>query len=153
MDDGLRELVGAWLTKASHDLRAAERLVPNDDEGDYEPLFSAAAFHLQQAAEKTLKAYLASRSVRFANIHDLSKLLALAETIEVDFSQLADAAETLAPCAVEIRYPGDWDDLTRDEYSEVKHAAEEIVELVTERIETDQNQVSRTNCPGHRRAG
>jgi HEPN domain-containing protein len=140
MDDGLRELVDAWLTKAAHDLRAAERLAPDDDEGGYEPLLSAAAFHLQQAAEKTLKAYLASRSVRFANIHDLSKLLALAVTVEVGFSQLASAAETLAPVAVEIRYPGDWDDLTRDEYSEVKRAAEEIVEFATERLETDENQ-------------
>jgi HEPN domain-containing protein len=140
MDDGLRELVDAWLTKASHDVRAAGRLAPDDDEGGYEPLFGAAAFHLQQAAEKTLKAYLASRSVRFANIHDLSKLLALAETIDVGFDQLANAADTLAPFAVEIRYPGDWDDLTRDEYSEVKRAAQEIVESVRERLETDENQ-------------
>jgi HEPN domain-containing protein len=139
MDDGLRELVDAWLTKASHDLRAADRLAPDDDEAGYEPLFSAAAVHLQQAAEKTLKAYLASRSVRFASIHDLSKMLALAEAIEVGFSQLANAAETLAPFAVEIRYPGDWDDLTRDEYSEVKRAAEEIVEFARERLETDEN--------------
>ena len=73
--------------------------------------------------------------MRFASIHDVSKLLALAGTIEVGFSQLANAAETLAPFAVEIRYPGDWDDLTRDEYSEVKRAAEEIVVFVTERIE------------------
>ncbi len=139
MDDGLRELVGAWLTKASHDLRAAERLVPDDDDEGYEPLFSTAAFHLQQAAEKTLKAYLASRSVRFANIHDLSRLLALAGATEAGFNHLADAAETLAPFAVEIRYPGDWDDLTRDEYAEVKRAAEKIVELVTEHIETEEN--------------
>ena len=139
MDDALRELVAAWLAKATHDLRAAERLVPDDDEGGYEPLFSAAAFHLQQAAEKTLKAYLASRSVRFANIHDLSKLLALAGTIEVGFNPLAEAAETLAPFAVEIRYPGDWDDLTRDEYVEVKRAAEEIVAFVSERLETDES--------------
>jgi len=96
-------------------------------------------FSAQQAAEKTLKAYLASRSVRFANIHDLSRLLALAGATEAGFNHLADAAETLAPFAVEIRYPGDWDDLTRDEYAEVKRAAEKIVELVTEHIETEEN--------------
>ena len=77
--------------------------------------------------------------MRFANIHDLSKLLALAATVEVGFDRLADDAETLAPFAVEIRHPGDWDDLTRDEYVEVKRAAEEIVEFVTERLETDEN--------------
>ena len=51
-----------------------------------------------------------------ANIHDVSKLLALAGTIEVGFSQLANAAETLAPFA------------------------EEIVEFARERLETDENQ-------------
>ena len=39
------------------------------------------------------------------------------------------------PDIQEIRYPGDWDDLTRDEYSEVKRAAEELIELVAERME------------------
>ena len=135
MDEGLRELVDAWLTKAGHDARAAERLVPDAPDVGYEPLYGAAAFHLQQAAEKTLKAFLASRALRFANIHDLNKLLSLAESVEAGFDALADDAETLAPFAVEIRYPGDWDDLTRDEYSEVKRAAEELIELVAERME------------------
>jgi HEPN domain-containing protein len=135
MDDGLRELIDAWLTKAGDDIRAAERLVPDAPEVGYEPLYGAAAFHLQQAAEKTLKAFLASRAVRFANVHDLSKLLALAESVEAGFHALADDADALAPFAVEIRYPGDWGDLTRDEYSEVKHAADEIVEFVSHRME------------------
>ena len=86
-----------------------------------------------------MKGYLASRSVRFANIHDLSRLITLASAIDADFDQLAEAAETLAPFAVAIRYPGDWDDLTRDEYAEVKRAAERIVEFVKGCIaETDQ---------------
>jgi len=58
----------------------------------------------------------------------------------VGFNQLAHAAETSTPFAVEICYPGDWDDLTRDEYAEVKRAAEKTVELVTERVEaTDED--------------
>jgi hypothetical protein len=36
---------------------------------------------------------------------------------------------------VEIRYPGDWDDLTRDEYAEVKRVTDEVVELVTKRLD------------------
>ncbi len=56
MDDGIRELVDAWLTKAEYDLRAAERLVTDHDEVGYRPLYgAAAAFHLQQAAEQTLR--------------------------------------------------------------------------------------------------
>jgi hypothetical protein len=41
--------------------------------------------------------------------------------------------------AAERLEPGDWDDLTRDEYVEVKCAAEEIVQFVSERLETDGN--------------
>jgi len=134
MDDALRELVDAWLAKASDDLRAAERLVPDEHEDGYQPLYGAAAFHLQQAAEKTMKAYLASHSVRFAKIHDLSRLIALASTIDIGFDRLDGAAEARAPFSVEVRYPGDWDELTKDEYLQTKVAAEQVIELVAARM-------------------
>lgn len=73
--------------------------------------------------------------MRFASIHDLSRLLTLACDLDAGFDGLADAAETLAPFAVEIRYPGEWDDLTRGEYEEVKRASGEIIEFVSHRLE------------------
>ena len=108
--------------------------MPDEYEHGYQPLYGAAAFHLQQAAEKTLKAYLASHSVRFAKVHDLSRLIALASTTDVSFDHLDVAAEALAPFSVEIRYPGDWDELTKDEYSQTKAAAEQIIEFVADRM-------------------
>ncbi|MDP2183789.1 MAG: HEPN domain-containing protein [Actinomycetota bacterium] len=135
MDEALRELVDGWLAKAETDWKAAGRLEPGDDEEDYDPVYyNVAAFHLQQAAEKTLKAFLARHSVAFMKTHHLDKLLGLAATVDVGFDSLADAAETLAPFAVEVRYPGDWDELSRDEYVEARQAAEKITETVMERM-------------------
>ena len=109
----------------------ADRLEPGDDETDYDPAYyDAAAFHLQQGAEKTLKAFLAQHAVVFRKTHHLDKLLALAAAVNSEFDSLADAAETLAPFAVEVRYPGDWGELSVDEYAQAKHAAEAIRAVV-----------------------
>jgi hypothetical protein len=52
------------------------------------PLFSDEifGFHAQQAIEKSLKAWLVSRSVTFMRTHDLSRLLDLLEENGVDVS-------------------------------------------------------------------
>lgn len=131
MDDALRELVDGWLAKADMDWKAANRLEPGDDEVGYDPVhYDAAAFHLQQAVEKTLKAFLALHSVAFKKTHHLDRLLGLAATVDPKFDSLAEAAETLAPFAVEVRYPGDWGVLSEDEYAEAKQAADHIREQV-----------------------
>ncbi len=138
MDESLQELVDDWLTKASGDKKAAERLEPSEHEPDYDPaLYGRAAFYWQQAAEKTLKAYLSARSIVFGKTHDLERLVSLAASIEDGFNPLGDAAATLAPFAVEIRYPGDWDELSRDEYDEAKDAAREIIAFATQRIDQE----------------
>jgi HEPN domain-containing protein len=89
---------------------------------------------LQQFAEKALKAYLTGHSVRFGKTHDLSELLRLASAVDAEFGTLAGPAEVLTPFAVEVRYPGDWDELSREEYAEVRRAAEEIACFVSGRF-------------------
>ncbi|NLF15390.1 MAG: HEPN domain-containing protein, partial [Anaerolineaceae bacterium] len=62
----LLEEARAWLRKARSDLLSARILV------EHSPLvLGPAAFHCQQAAEKTLKAFLISRSVPFERVHSL----------------------------------------------------------------------------------
>ena len=65
-----------------------------------------AFFHCQQAAEKTVKGYLAYRDHPLERTHDLEKLVALAETYEPRFAVWRQAAETLTPYATTFRYPG-----------------------------------------------
>lgn len=58
-----------WLTRAERDLKAARVLLGTGPE-----LLDNAAFHLQQAAEKILKAILAADGRRFRKIHKLGEL-------------------------------------------------------------------------------
>lgn len=58
-----------WLLKARGDLRGAEV-----DLAAAPPLTEDAAFHCQQAAEKTLKAFLAWHDVPFRKTHDLAEI-------------------------------------------------------------------------------
>lgn len=66
-----------WLDKAKEDLERVGRRIEESDLSD-------AAFHLQQAIEKYLKAYLLSQGWRLKKIHDLRALLE--EIIEIDAS-------------------------------------------------------------------
>ena len=70
MDEPLRELVRDWLTRASHDLRSAEALARLED-----PLLDTPIYHCQQAAEKSVKAWLQSRDDPFPKTHDIEDLV------------------------------------------------------------------------------
>lgn len=93
--------VRRWLVKARHDWTAATKIfTPDCDETD------VAAFHCQQAVEKTLKAYLVSKNVEFEKVHDLGHLLDHCAKMDRDFESLREAVEPLTLYAVAFRYPG-----------------------------------------------
>ena len=58
-----------WFVKADHDLRAAEVLLAASP-----PLLGEAAYHCQQAAEKSLKGYLSWHDRPFGKTHDLAAI-------------------------------------------------------------------------------
>ena len=62
--------VAAWLQKAGHDIETAERALHAGS-----PITDTAAYHCHQAAEKALKAFLASRLKPLVKTHDLMDLL------------------------------------------------------------------------------
>ena len=102
MDEGILAAVRQWLIKADHDLRSARRLFTDDP-----PLLDTAAYHCQQAVEKSLKAFLALNEVPLSKSHLLLPLLEKCLEHQADFEQLRDAAEVLTPFATAFRYPGD----------------------------------------------
>jgi HEPN domain-containing protein len=61
-------------------------------------------FHLQQAAEKMLKALLSWAGVRYPLTHDLDELLYLAVPQFPALSEFLDRFDSFAPYAVELRY-------------------------------------------------
>jgi len=109
---GPPDIVRAWLEKASHDLTAARYLL---ESGDSEAL-DAAVFHAQQCAEKSLKTALVFHSVDPPRTHDLVVLMRL-----VPGSPPSVSLERLASLnrhAVESRYPGLWEAVSRIEADE-----------------------------------
>ncbi len=93
--------VRRWLLKARNDRSVAEKIMASD-----EPERDIAAFHCQQAVEKTLKAYLVSRTIDFEKVHDLGRLLDHCSGTDDRFETLRDAVEPLTIYAVAFRYPG-----------------------------------------------
>ena len=102
----------AWLAKAEEDRLAAEWLLQSEA-----PLTLASAFHIQQCAEKLLKALLVEKGRTFEKRHDLPYLLERAsqETLRTHVGFL----EELSPYAVEFRYPGDFHPPTEREAKEL----------------------------------
>jgi HEPN domain-containing protein len=93
------ELWGVLLDKARQDEYVLERLVGLADSPD-----EVLGFHLQQAAEKLLKAALARLGVAYRRTHNLTELMVLLEDagcpLPDDLAELQD----LTPYATDWRY-------------------------------------------------
>ena len=109
-DNARLQDVRAWLTKAKLDLRAAAHEASAPAEG----LWGDVLFHAQQAAEKSLKAFLAW--------HD--------ESLRV----VADRASPLSEYAWKFRYPGEVDEPERAEAEAALAAAQSIYEAILTRL-------------------
>ena len=121
--------VAAWTQKAARDLEAARILSVQES-----PLRDVIAYHCQQAAEKSLKAYLTWHDRPFAKTHVLADLVAEAAEVDAEFATLLDDAEELSPMAWRYRYPGD---LLEPDAAECQHAldvASRIGAFVLERL-------------------
>ena len=92
--------VAAWLQKADHDLETAERALHAGS-----PITDTAAYHCHQAAEKSLKAFLASRFEPLVKTHDLVALLTRCAVSDVRFADWADRISELSAFGTVLRYP------------------------------------------------
>jgi HEPN domain-containing protein len=113
--------VRQWVQSAENDLRTAEHMLTL--EGDCP--FDVVCFHAQQCAEKYIKAFLVYQSVDFPKTHDLVILLRLA----AQAAPLAIRLEDLQPLnryAIEARYPGDWEPISRAEAEKALAIAERV---------------------------
>lgn len=110
----------AWIARARSNLLQAK----TSQSGVY---LEDLCFQAQQAAEKSLKAFLLAREGSFPYTHDLARLLGLiAEKVEEVPEQIREAAR-LTDYAVEARYPGVSEPVTEEEYREAVVLAEAVV--------------------------
>jgi HEPN domain-containing protein len=101
---------GAWLARARSDLALARVALAAPD-----VLLEDACYHTQQCAEKALKALLVFYQIDFPRTHVLEALLDLLKQAGTAVPPLVDEAVELTQYAVQARYPGVWEPVTRAE--------------------------------------
>jgi HEPN domain-containing protein len=97
-----------WLAIVREDVDvavAAARLTP--------PRLGAAGYHLQQAAEKGVKALLVLAGESFRHTHDLDYLVARAAPLHPEFGDTLEEFRPLSIWSVAFRYPAFDDEPTR----------------------------------------
>jgi HEPN domain-containing protein len=118
-DVQLPEVLHLWLQRARSDLALGEAALQTPG-----VLPEDACFHAQQCAEKALKGLLSDRGIPFPRTHVLEVLLDLLKAHGVHVPDNVDEAFALSQYAVQTRYPGDWEPVTRREARlSLEHAA------------------------------
>jgi HEPN domain-containing protein len=110
-----------WLQRAKGNLALAKQRKPKD--AYWEDL----CFEAEQAVEKAVKAVLRSRGIDFPKTHDIGELLALLARSGQKIPQPIWKADSLTTYAVETRYPGPAESVTRSEYREAVALAQQVV--------------------------
>ncbi len=115
------EAVRLLLAKASQDELAARKLVDDPDVGD-----EIIGFHLQQAAEKRLKALLTFHGIPYRRTHDVLELLDLLIANRHPVPATLEPLQDMTPFAVEYRYesPDQYEDAPLDRARALRLVAE-----------------------------
>ncbi len=121
----------AWLKKAHSDLRIAKKLFESSEE----ELFDGAAYHTQQCAEKSLKAFLAYKKSDIEKTHNIVFLTKLCSKYDTEFDFLLTIAASLNPYSIKFRYPDDIMIPEKKDLFEAITFAEKIFKFVNKKIE------------------
>jgi len=124
----IRRKVIQWLNYADEDIQLARHALTLTTGVPYRLV----AYHAQQCAEKSLKAFLVSHRIDFPYTHNISRLLELCGKTARWGDSLMDSEE-LSAYAVTTRYPGEEEEVTRDEALR----AIDLASLVREAVERE----------------
>jgi HEPN domain-containing protein len=122
----------AWLQFAADDLDTARVLL-----GAMPPRVRQSLFHAQQAAEKSLKAFLIWHEQPFPLTHDLAVLLRLCVSIDSGIATGVEPALDLTQFAARLRYPGEDEIPSLEEARQWVVAAAGALDCVSIRIAGD----------------
>lgn len=115
--------VHQWVACAEEDIRLAQHGLIMRSNCPYRLI----AYHSQQCAKKYLKAYLVLKKIDFPYTHNIRKLLALCDKEWI--KELAEA-EKLTPYALTTRYPGEDEEVTKEESEDAIRIALNLKQIV-----------------------
>jgi len=110
-----------WMRHAHGDLAIAK--IPVSEE----ILFESLCYHAQQAAEKCIKAVLLHYGIDFPRVHSIERLIDLLPQ-DIQRTDELKAAASLTRYAAMLRYPGEFEEVTRKDHEEAVRLAEAVVE-------------------------
>ena len=119
-----------WLAKAYSGLRAAEIVIGAD-------LPEVAVYHCQQAAERTLKAFLVFRQEPFRKTHNLKELGEACLALDAGLPSSVGESFQLTEYAWIFRYPGGPRDLEEGEAETALRTARRLYEDLAGRVPVD----------------
>jgi len=131
-DPALVAEVRAWLLKAGKDLAAATYEMQADP-----PFAGDIVFHAQQAAEKSLKAFLSWHRIHFRKTHNLVELGAACCKVDESLEPLLKRAAPLTEYAWKFRYPGDPEEPAAEEAVDALERARDVFEAVLKRLPSE----------------
>ena len=109
-----------WLKFAYDDIEAAEILISADK-------LDLAAYHLQQAVEKSLKAIFVFKGLVVPKTHNIGILLDILKEF-YEFPDYVEKSSNLTDYAFTTRYPDDYVPVSKDEYEEAYEIALKVYE-------------------------
>jgi len=121
--------IADWLRRARDDIRAFDLDLAADP-----PLLEDAAFHAQQAVEKSLKAFLVWHERPFRKTHDIGEIGQLCADVDSSIEPLVRRADALTVYAWAFRYPSDVVAPLAEEVEEAGALAREVWDAVTARL-------------------
>ena len=126
----------SWIERAKSSLELAQAKIIRHIH--YEDL----CFQLQQAAEKALKGLLIYYGTEPEFTHNVEILLKEIKKI-IDIPENIKETVQLTNYAVQTRYPGEYDEITKEEYEKSIIIAEECLSWVENKIkESEENKKS-----------
>ena len=125
MDNKQKRLAQEWFDAAVSDWQYAQIGIKQEN------IFPQVAFLSQQVAEKMLKGFLILHNIEPPQIHDLTKLLDECVKLNSKLEQLRDAAEALTGFYIEVRYPPDIPQYTKNEIQEAFNHATNVKDKIT----------------------
>ena len=111
-----------WLRRARSNFARAAADPPHPD-----ILHEDLCFDAQQAAEKAIKAVLIHRGIRFPKTLAIADLLSLAAKNDVEIPPEVSVATDLTTHAVDSRYPGTSESVSREEWIEAVASAHRVL--------------------------
>jgi len=115
-----------WIEMAEIDMETARILLK---EGRY---YQPVCFHVHQAVEKLLKAYIVFKGLKPKKSHDLEELCTICSNYEQGFLKYMDDCTELSTYYIETRYPLDipFSEISKDEARKALVMGEDICRFV-----------------------